>query len=173
MGREPCASQWSQDAGEWMGRGGTGWGLVAVQVLLLVALVLAPDGTVWPRPGWVVATSWIISGAGVGWMLWAAVRLGDRLTPTPVPRQGGALRTDGPYTYVRHPIYTGVLLIVFGIVVRTASAVAVLLGVVTVAFFHAKAAFEERLLAERFPDYPRYAAVTPRFLPRPWRARRR
>jgi len=154
-----------------VGQRTTGWSLVAVQVVLLVALVLTPDGTAWPTPAWLLGLSWVLSGAGVVWMLWAAVRLGDRLTPTPVPRDGGALRTDGPYAYVRHPIYTGVLLIVIGIVLRTASWAALLLGVVTVAFFHAKAAFEERLLAQRYAGYASYAASTPRFTPRPWSTR--
>jgi protein-S-isoprenylcysteine O-methyltransferase Ste14 len=33
------------------------------------------------------------------------------------------------------------------------------------AFFHAKAAHEERLLALKFSGYPEYAARTPRFFP--------
>ena len=149
----------------------TGWVLVGVQALLLVALVLAPRGELWPTPGWLAAVSWGVSVAGVVWALWAALRLGDRLTPTPVPRDGGQLRTDGPYGHVRHPIYTGVLLIVVGIALRNGGAVGLLLAVVTVAFFHAKAAFEERLLAQRYAGYATYAASTPRFTPRPWGTR--
>jgi len=86
-----------------------------------------------------------------------------------VPRDGGQLRTDGPYAHVRHPIYTGVLLIVVGITVRSGSGLVLALAAVTVAFFHGKARFEEGLLAERYPEYPCYAARTPRFLPAPWR----
>lgn len=155
-----------------MHRALTGWALVAVQVALLVAVILLPDGTAWPTPPWVLAAGWMMSGAGVLWAVWAAVQLGDRLTPTPVPREGGALRTDGPYAYVRHPIYTGVLLIVVGIAVRTGSAAGLALALITVAFFHLKAGFEERLLGERFPRYHQYAATTPRFVPRLWRVGR-
>ena len=154
-----------------MGRAATGWVLVAIQVGLLVALVLLPDGAAWPTPPWVLVVSWILSGVGVVWALWAAVQLGERATPTPVPRAGGALRTDGPYAHVRHPIYTGVLLIVVGITLRTASAAGLALALITVVFFHLKAGFEERLLAERFPGYAAYAAATPRFVPRLSRAR--
>ena len=156
-----------------MDRRVTGWLLVVAQVVLLVALVLTPPGTLWPTPPWLVGASWAVSMAGVAWALWAAVRLGDRLTPTPVPRDGGVLRTDGPYAHVRHPIYTGVLLIVVGLTLRTGSAVGLAVAVVTVGFFHAKAGFEERLLRDRVPGYDRYAAATPRFVPRPWRARGR
>ena len=156
-----------------MQRGLVGWLLVAVQAILIVAVVLLPPGSLWPTPTWVSVTGWTISLLGGAWAVWAAVRLGDRLTPTPVPRDGGDLRTGGPYAHVRHPIYTGVLLIVVGITLRNGGAPALLLTVVTVGFFHAKAAFEERLLTERFPGYPSYAADTPRFVPRPWRAVRR
>lgn len=148
----------------------TGWLLVAAQAILIVALILLPQGSLWPTPTWLLRTGWAISLLGGAWAVWAALRLGDRLTPTPVPRDGGELRTDGPYAQVRHPIYTGVLLIVVGITVRTGSAVGLVLAAVTVGFFHGKVAFEERLLAERFPSYRDYAAGTPRFVPRPWRA---
>lgn len=156
-----------------MGRGLTGWLLVGVQALLIVAVVLTPQGSSWPTPPSVVRTGWAISSVGAAWAIWAAFGLGDRLTPTPVPRDGGELRTDGPYAQVRHPIYSGVLLILVGIALRTGHALGLVLVVVTVAFFHAKAAFEERLLAERFPGYPDYAAITPRFVPRPWKAAHR
>ncbi len=39
-----------------MGRGLTGWLLVGVQALLIVAVVLTPQGSSWPTPPWVVRT---------------------------------------------------------------------------------------------------------------------
>jgi protein-S-isoprenylcysteine O-methyltransferase Ste14 len=156
-----------------MRRGLTGWLLVAVQAILIVAVVVTPSGSAWPTPAWVVAAGWAISLLGAAWAIWAAFGLGDRLTPTPVPRDGGELRTDGPYAHVRHPIYSGVLLIVVGIALRTGSALGLMLTMVTIGFFHAKASYEERLLTERFPGYPAYADVTPRFVPRPWHLRPR
>jgi protein-S-isoprenylcysteine O-methyltransferase Ste14 len=146
-----------------------GWLLVAGQTALIVALLLLPAGELWPTPSWLEWTGLAIGGLGGLWAIAAGLRLGDRLTPTPVPRDGGRLRVDGPYAHVRHPIYTGVLLIVVGITLRSGSALALALAVVTVAFFHGKARFEEGLLAERYPEYRRYAARTPRFVPAPWR----
>jgi len=152
-----------------MDRRTIGWLLVAAQAALILVLVLLPSGDAWPTPTWLEVTGLVIGGLGAVWALVAALRLGERLTPTPVPRDGGQLRTDGPYAHVRHPIYTGVLLIVVGITLRSGSALVLVLGVATVGFFHAKARFEEGLLAERFPEYRSYAARTPRFLPAPWR----
>lgn len=152
-----------------MGARTIGWLLVAAQTALIAILVLLPSGDAWPTPAWLEVTGLAIAGLGALWALIAALRLGDGLTPTPVPRDGGRLRTDGPYAHVRHPIYTGVLLIVVGITLRSGSALVLALAVSTVVFFHAKARFEEGLLAERFPEYRAYAERTPRFVPAPWR----
>lgn len=154
---------------EMVDRRSIGWLLVGAQALLIGALLLLPSGKAWATPDWLQLTGLAIGAVGGVWAIVAALRLGDGLTPTPVPRDGGQLRTDGPYAHVRHPIYTGVLLIVIGITLRSGSVVVLALAAVTVAFFHGKARFEEGLLAERYPAYRRYAARTPRFLPRPWR----
>ena len=47
-----------------MSRERTGWLFVAVQVVLLVALVLVPTGTAWPMPGWLagVAVALVLVG---------------------------------------------------------------------------------------------------------------
>jgi protein-S-isoprenylcysteine O-methyltransferase Ste14 len=146
-----------------------GWLLVAAQAVLILALVLLPSGDAWPTPAWLEVSGLVIGGVGAVWAIIAALRLGERLTPTPVPRDGGQLRTNGPYAHVRHPIYTGVLLIVVGIILRSGSALVLALGLATIAFFHAKARFEEGLLVERFPEYRAYAERTPRFVPAPRR----
>ena len=67
---------------------------------------------------------------------------------------------------VRHPIYTGVLTIVAGIVLRSASYVHALIGVGTVLFFIVKSSWEEAQLRDAYPGYSDYAARTPRFLPK-------
>lgn len=149
-----------------MERSTTGWLFVAVQALLLAALVLLPGGTDWPTPTAVEVAGLVLVLAGVVWMVVAARRLGPALTPTPVPSEQGVLTTSGLYGLVRHPIYTGVLAVVIGIVVRSGSLTTLALGLATVGFFVVKARWEEARLAERYPDYPAYAARTPRFVPR-------
>jgi protein-S-isoprenylcysteine O-methyltransferase Ste14 len=91
------------------------------------------------------------------------------LTATPVPTERATLRTSGPYRWVRHPIYTGVLLIVAAMAVRSGSVFGLTLGALTIAFFHVKASWEEQRLTKRFDAYADYAAVTPRFIPSPRR----
>ncbi len=153
-----------------MSRTTTGWALVAIQAVLLIALVLVPTGSDWPMPVWLAAASTGLLVLGLVVVVVASLNLGRALTPTPVPNRRGALRTDGLYALVRHPIYTGVLSIVLAVTVGTRQWAGLVLGIATVAFFWGKARWEEARLSETYPGYAAYAAVTPRFVPfvRPW-----
>jgi protein-S-isoprenylcysteine O-methyltransferase Ste14 len=148
-----------------MDRATTGWLFVAVQIVLLVALVLVPTGDAWPMPVWLAAVVAALVAAGLVVVVVGGLGLGRALTPTPVPNGRGALRTSGPYRFVRHPIYTGVLAAVVGLAIGTRSWLGLALGVVTVAFFSVKARWEEARLVEVYPGYRDYAARTPRFVP--------
>ena len=155
-----------------MSRTATGWMFVAIQGILLGALILLPGRDDWATPSWlrIIGFILILSGLAIGVV--AALRLGQSLTPTPVPTSNGQLTTSGVYRYVRHPIYAGVLAIVVGLTIRSGSWISLAVAVVTLAFFTAKAKWEEARLAERYDDYSDYAERTPRFVPRPWRKRR-
>jgi protein-S-isoprenylcysteine O-methyltransferase Ste14 len=142
-----------------------GWLFVAGQVVLLVALVLLPGRDDWPTPSWVWMVGQVLVIAGFVVMIAASLRLGRGLTATPVPNTRGQLITGGLYRYVRHPIYTGVLLIVVGLTLRSGSVVTLAVAVVTVVFFDRKARWEEAQLSKRYPDYADYASHTHRFVP--------
>ncbi len=147
-----------------------GWAFVAAQVLLLVALIVLPSGDLWPTPGWLHLTGTMVIVLGLALVAAASLRLGSSLTPTPIPNDHGSLATTGLYQLVRHPIYTGVLTIVIGLVLPSGSAVTLGVGLATVAFFNAKAKWEEARLVERYPTYRAYAQTTPRFVPNPRRS---
>ncbi len=102
---------------------------------------------------------------GISLILVAAAFLGRSLTATPVPRDRAELRTSGPYRWARHPIYSGVILVVIALSARSGSIVTVAVGVVTLVFFVVKSRWEERRLAARFAGYADYAARTGRFFP--------
>lgn len=143
-----------------------GWFLVAAQAVLLVTIIVLPHRDDWSTPRLVDLLGWVlITGGGIVAAI-AATDLGSALTPTPEPKRDTQLRTDGLYRHVRHPIYSGVVLAVVGVVVRSGSVVALAIGTFTAGFFHAKARWEESRLAVRYPEYATYRSVTPRFVPR-------
>jgi len=145
-----------------------GWMFVAIQIAFLTALVLLPSADHWATPSWLKTTGLVLSVFGWVLILVAAIGLGRSLTPSPVPVKSGQLRTNGLYRYARHPIYTGVLAIVLGLVLPSANVVTAVTGIATFVFFNAKARWEEQRLRARYADYEQYAATTARFFPHPW-----
>lgn len=141
-----------------------GWLFVAGQFVLLGVLLTA----VWDG---VSAVGLRVAGglavvAGLAIMVAASQRLGRELRTHPAPSSGAALRVDGPYRFVRHPIYAGLLLMAAGLTAAAGSVVAVVAFAALLVWLTLKARFEERLLAARFPGYIEYARSTPRFVPR-------
>jgi protein-S-isoprenylcysteine O-methyltransferase Ste14 len=62
---------------------------------------------------------WVIVGLTLAWIgmllrLWAVLTLGRLFTTTVVVRQEQAVVTDGPYRFVRHPSYLGVMILLAG-----------------------------------------------------------
>ena len=143
-----------------------GYIFVACQVVLLLALILPTTGDDWAIPAWLQAVGVALMIGGLVLVGLGSGKLGGALTATPVPNGRGELKTDGLYSFVRHPIYSGVLLIVAGLVVRSGRFIVVAIGIATVSFFFTKAQWEEQRLRDHFSDYDAYAAVTPRFVPR-------
>ena len=62
---------------------------------------------------------WVVAGLTVAWAgmllrLWAVLTLGRLFTTTVVVRQEQAVVTSGPYKFVRHPSYLGVMILLGG-----------------------------------------------------------
>ncbi len=141
------------------------WSLVAAQFVLLLLLGFLPWGSLWARgiDTLVVGLTLIALGAILAVM--AGTGLGRALTPTPVPRAGAELTTTGMYGLVRHPLYTGLLLLGVGLVVIGASVLHVLAWVALLVLLAAKARVEEWMLLERYDEYAQYAARVGRLVP--------
>jgi protein-S-isoprenylcysteine O-methyltransferase Ste14 len=140
--------------------------LVALQfsilaVLLAWVLVLG-WGSVSSLRVWSL-TCWGLSLAlGVGALM--ANRPGN-FNIRPVPKVGGRLIEHGLYRWIRHPMYSSVLLLAAGCAwsIGTLSAWGLwglLWGVLLV-----KAREEDRLMAKAHPGYTAYRARTKRFVP--------
>jgi protein-S-isoprenylcysteine O-methyltransferase Ste14 len=146
---------------------GDGW--VVAQALLLVAVVV----TGLAGPAWSGVTPWLVIPVGALLLSLGALLgllgmrgLGTNLSPFPRPRRTGQLVSHGVYARVRHPTYGGLMLAGPGWGLLTASVAALALSLVLAAFLVVKARHEEKLLAQRFPEYEDYRGrVRRRFLP--------
>jgi len=141
------------------------WLMVAVQFGLIAVIVLAPGSDVWRLSPATSVLLRIASWTGIVIMVAGAVGLQRGLTAAPLPNAHAQLRDGGLYRLVRHPIYSGLLLFAVASAASSRSLVVSAACVLLVALIAVKARWEERRLAERFPDYAAYAARTPRFVP--------
>ena len=108
----------------------------------------------------------VLVAAGVFVAIAGVAALGRALTPFPRPAEGARLRQSGVYGWVRHPIYGGVSLSSLGWSLAWLSLPGVAFTALVFLFFDRKAAFEERLLGARFPEYAAYARRVGKLLPR-------
>lgn len=118
------------------------------------------------HPG--LAGQWLGVGLcllGFGFAFWARMHIGRNWGMPMSMRQDHELVTSGPYAYVRHPIYTGIMLAMIG------SALAInvlwlLLFVLYFAYFIFSARTEEQMMLAQFPDaYPAYRRRTKMLVP--------
>ncbi|MGA9190104.1 MAG: isoprenylcysteine carboxylmethyltransferase family protein [Anaerolineales bacterium] len=78
------------------------------------------------------------------------------------------LVVSGVYRYMRHPLYTGGMLVIWLTPLMTSSVLALNLGLSL--YLYIGSIFEERKLARSFGvPYAEYQRQVPRFIPRPWR----
>lgn len=147
-------------------------GLTFLPVLLLIALL--PDQDLYRVSfPWAVALL-ALQGAGLlilVWVftvtdLWAFLGLRQVARPN---QQVEFLSKSGPYRYVRHPMYTATLLVLWCTPLMTLNWLALCLG--TTAYFVVGGYFEERKLLVQFGEtYARYRQRTPMLLPWPRRS---
>ncbi len=136
-----------------------------ILVILLLLRVRAFRGHVATNNPWLQGIGLAFFLLGLALAIWARVYLG-RNWGMPMSRKADPeLVTAGPYSSIRHPIYSGIIFAMIG----TTIAVSLywLVAVVVIgAYFLYSAIVEERSMARLFPDsYPEYKQSTKMLIP--------
>jgi protein-S-isoprenylcysteine O-methyltransferase Ste14 len=115
--------------------------------------------------GWIGAA---LTAIGIGFAIWARVNLGRNWSSRPAVKEHHELVMTGPYAYVRHPIYAGMMLAALGTAL-TSSVFGVGMFVFISILFALRINKEERIMRELFPEhYPAYQQHTKRLVPFVW-----
>ncbi|HMD97602.1 MAG TPA: isoprenylcysteine carboxylmethyltransferase family protein [Terriglobia bacterium] len=140
---------------------------VAVLAVIVVQIILARE--LFPishAPTTIRAAGLLLYTLGLVMAVTARIQLGRNWSDIEKSyvKQDHALVAHGLYRVVRHPIYTGDLLLLLGLELALNSW-AVIGAVAVAVYVRQQAIREERNLIERIPGYDQYCRRTARFVP--------
>jgi protein-S-isoprenylcysteine O-methyltransferase Ste14 len=137
-----------------------------VSWFLIVRSNLLGDGLVIHHGSLPSLAAAVVCLAGLVITVWARVVLGRNWSGSITYKENHELVEQGPYRFVRHPIYTGLLLMLLGLAMVRGTADA-LVGVAIFIVVHIwKLRREEALMTRHFPNsYPAYFARTKALIP--------
>jgi protein-S-isoprenylcysteine O-methyltransferase Ste14 len=151
------------------------WNMRTYRIPIVAGAILLMPGTaaaVGERPLWNLGDGavYVLAAAtlaGVLFSWWARIHLGRLWSSVITRKEGHRVIDTGPYAYVRHPIYTGLIaaMLATALAVGTLSA---LLGAALIAFgLSLKARMEERFLVEELgaDAYGQYRRRVPMLIP--------
>lgn len=111
----------------------------------------------------------VLTLIGITIAIIARRRLGENWSSGVVLKEDHELMTTGLYRYVRHPIYSGVLLMGLGTAVVMGKVYAITVFVVVLVFIGFKVRREEKVLTKHFPnEYPGYKSRVKAIIPFVW-----
>ena len=147
---------------------------VVIELFFMAWLVLMPLDAIrfhWSHiPRWLQMTGAILL-VGSFWLFFATFRENSYLSPAVrlQTERGQTVVSTGPYHYVRHPMYAGVIPFAVGTALLLGSWYGVLLGLILIVGIAYRAVKEERMLRSELPGYDAYMArVKYRFIPYLW-----
>jgi protein-S-isoprenylcysteine O-methyltransferase Ste14 len=151
--------------------GQTGWTRFAgmrIAIILVILLLLRGrvlKGHAVTNDPWLQGIGLTVFLLGLALAVWARVYIGRNWGMPMTQKADPELVTTGPYSSIRHPIYSGIILAMAGTTIAVSLywlVAVVLLG----AYFIYSAIVEERLMARLFPDsYPEYKRSTKMLIP--------
>lgn len=153
---------WKGTKGEWY---------VVIQFILFGLVALGPSAL----PGWpdwtapwrtiALVAGLILAALGALLALGGLFSLGSNLTAVPHPKEDAHMVENGAYRWVRHPIYSGIILGAFGFGLLRGGWLGLLYGLILFVFFDIKSRREELWLREKYADYASYQQRVHKLIP--------
>jgi len=144
---------------------------ICYEVFTFFAYIFRPQGFSWAQIALPLWLRW--SGAVLGLLslllfIWVHRSLGLNLSATLKIKEDHVLVVNGPYRWIRHPMYTAFFLLHIGVLLMTANwfiGGTWMLGLVAIIALRVRR--EEKMLLSQFGhDYLAYMEQTPRFIPK-------
>lgn len=140
---------------------GSRTGHVCAVVATILPFILPLTRGAPPGPGRQFAADSLVA-IGLAWSVWAIRFLGPNFSVLP---QARGVASEGPYRWLRHPLYAGEIVAALGLAVAAWSPAAAGLWVALCALQAYRAMREEQVLLLAVPGYRAYRARTSALLP--------
>jgi len=109
----------------------------------------------------------LLTTPGIALAIWARFDLGQNWSSTVSIKIGHQLIRTGPYNWVRHPIYSGILLALIGTVLERGKPAGLLAIALFWLAFRIKSRMEEQFMHKTFgQEYAEYSRTTGALVPR-------
>ncbi len=145
-------------------------------ILIAVWLLLVGPRYGWlfmpilPRSAALYGIGVVLLAAGLAFSIWARICLGRNWSASVAVKRQHELIRHGPYAWVRHPIYTGILAAFVGTVLAENQWCYVIAFVIITVALRFKWRLEETWMQETFGEaYADYRRQVPAIIPQPWR----
>ena len=114
----------------------------------------------------VIAVALLLVALGVALACWSRFLLGRNWSSVVQIKKDHELIEAGPYRYIRHPIYTGILLAFIGTALKVGDVRGIFAVLIVFISFWRKLRMEERMLGETFGEaYAAYRLRTKALIP--------
>jgi protein-S-isoprenylcysteine O-methyltransferase Ste14 len=110
---------------------------------------------------WRAGVGLVLFAVGLGFAIWARIHIGRNWGTPMSQKYESELVTSGPYRFVRHPIYSGILLAGAGTAVALSWVWLIAVALAGVYFIYS-AIIEERNLTQLLPTPTRHTGARPR-----------
>ena len=141
--------------------------IVIGSVFCFVLVVYLSVNGVYLLAPWFTYLGLVLFASGMLFRFWAILVLGKYFSPIVGMYKNHAIITKGPYRFVRHPSYTGALVMLLGyaVILRSWIGVIVMLAVMLPIYLY-RIRVEERALNRRFSkEYLKYAKGKKKIIP--------
>ncbi len=140
--------------------------LISIITSLIVAFSFASAGVAM-LPSWVFYPGIALMLAGIMFRQWSIFVLGRFFSPAVRIQREHTVVDTGPYRYVRHPSYTGALMIFIGLglALQSWGAVVVLVLLFAIAYGYRMYVEEQSLISQLGDAYVEYKHRTKRLIP--------
>ncbi len=137
-----------------------------IQALLFaIILLLAQIETVWIEGKTLRFFLAIVFFLGLIMCLMGVGALNKNLTAFPTPKKDARLKKTGIYRFIRHPMYSGIMLCVPVYALLSGNIAMLFMGGIVMIFFIKKAQNEEMKLIKIYSEYSEYQRKTKQFIP--------